>query len=229
MLGEVATAELDEDLLLLASDSLPEVRACAARALAAAQHEQRDGQRRVFVLGADDVARDREVRAVLITGAGRAFCTGQDLNDRLQELQTALQEARTEEERAEIRRRLKRLAIAVLALQPYIGGTPSPAVLVLAALFVGALGAYYHVLWNFDDKVKWDFASTMKAAAGSRPRTDAAGSRPGPPRNSRRSLPRRRNGARRAVEATVPRGPHSAACRLAFNDTGPRRSPGRRR
>ncbi len=37
VLGEVATAELDEDLLLLASDSLPEVRACAARALAAAK------------------------------------------------------------------------------------------------------------------------------------------------------------------------------------------------
>jgi len=33
----------------------------------------------------------------------------QDLNDRLKELQTALQEARTEDERAEIKRRLKRL------------------------------------------------------------------------------------------------------------------------
>ena len=33
----------------------------------------------------------------------------QDLNDRLKELQTALQEARTEQEREEIRRRLKRL------------------------------------------------------------------------------------------------------------------------
>ncbi|HYG34952.1 MAG TPA: hypothetical protein VEC99_09220, partial [Clostridia bacterium] len=33
----------------------------------------------------------------------------QDLNDRLKEMQTALQEARTEEERAEIQRRLKRL------------------------------------------------------------------------------------------------------------------------
>jgi hypothetical protein len=37
------------------------------------------------------------------------------------------------------------------------------------AVLAGALGAYYHVLWNFDGKVKWDFASTMKAAAGSRP------------------------------------------------------------
>ena len=34
----------------------------------------------------------------------------QDLNDRLKELQTALQQARSEEERAEIRRRLKRLS-----------------------------------------------------------------------------------------------------------------------
>jgi len=37
VLGEIATAELDEDLLLLASDSIPEVRAAAARALAAAK------------------------------------------------------------------------------------------------------------------------------------------------------------------------------------------------
>jgi HEAT repeat protein len=37
VLGEVATPELDEDLLLLASDPLPEVRASAARALAEAK------------------------------------------------------------------------------------------------------------------------------------------------------------------------------------------------
>ena len=37
VLGEIATAELDEDLLMLASDALPEVRASAARALAAAK------------------------------------------------------------------------------------------------------------------------------------------------------------------------------------------------
>jgi HEAT repeat protein len=37
VLGEIATAELDEDLLLLASDALPEVRASAARALATAK------------------------------------------------------------------------------------------------------------------------------------------------------------------------------------------------
>lgn len=37
VLGEIATAELDDDLLLLASDALPEVRASAARALAAAK------------------------------------------------------------------------------------------------------------------------------------------------------------------------------------------------
>lgn len=37
VLGEVATSELDDDLLLLASDPLPEVRASAARALAEAK------------------------------------------------------------------------------------------------------------------------------------------------------------------------------------------------
>ncbi len=37
VLGEIATAELGDDLLLLASDSIPEVRAAAARALAAAK------------------------------------------------------------------------------------------------------------------------------------------------------------------------------------------------
>jgi len=37
VLGEIATADLDEDLLLLASDAIPEVRAAAARALAAAK------------------------------------------------------------------------------------------------------------------------------------------------------------------------------------------------
>lgn len=38
-----------------------------------------------------------------------------------------------------------------------------------AAVFVGLLGAYYHVLWNFDDEVKWSFTKTMEAVAGSRP------------------------------------------------------------
>lgn len=37
VLGEIATADLDEDLLVLASDSIAEVRAAAARALAAAK------------------------------------------------------------------------------------------------------------------------------------------------------------------------------------------------
>lgn len=37
VLGEIASADLGEDLLLLASDSIPEVRAAAARALAAAK------------------------------------------------------------------------------------------------------------------------------------------------------------------------------------------------
>lgn len=38
-----------------------------------------------------------------------------------------------------------------------------------ASVLVGALGAYFHVLWNFDDEVKWKFEETMAAVAGSRP------------------------------------------------------------
>ena len=38
-----------------------------------------------------------------------------------------------------------------------------------ASVGVGALGAYFHVLWNFDDEVKWKFEATMQAVAGSRP------------------------------------------------------------
>ncbi len=38
---------------------------------------------RALTAALDDVERDESCRALLITGAGRAFCAGQDLNDRL--------------------------------------------------------------------------------------------------------------------------------------------------
>jgi hypothetical protein len=37
------------------------------------------------------------------------------------------------------------------------------------AIAVGALGAYFHLLWNFDESVSWEFAKTAAAAAGARP------------------------------------------------------------
>ena len=37
------------------------------------------------------------------------------------------------------------------------------------AVVTGALGAYYHVLWNFDDEVNWEFDKAMEAVAGARP------------------------------------------------------------
>jgi hypothetical protein len=37
------------------------------------------------------------------------------------------------------------------------------------AIFIGAIGAYFHLVWNFDDAVSWEFAKTAEAAAGARP------------------------------------------------------------
>ncbi|AFV76180.1 hypothetical protein Thermus77359_03000 [Thermus oshimai] len=38
-----------------------------------------------------------------------------------------------------------------------------------ASVLTGALGAYFHLLWNFEGEVDWDFAAAMEAMAGSRP------------------------------------------------------------
>lgn len=66
VLGEVATPELDEELLLLASDPLPEVRASAARALAEAKP-------RLALTALASLAGDKEwfvrLRAVVALGA----------------------------------------------------------------------------------------------------------------------------------------------------------------
>jgi H+/gluconate symporter-like permease len=37
------------------------------------------------------------------------------------------------------------------------------------SLIVGLLGAFYHVVWNFDGEVEWYFDTTMEAIAGDRP------------------------------------------------------------
>jgi hypothetical protein len=37
------------------------------------------------------------------------------------------------------------------------------------SVLTGALGAYFHVLWNFDDEVNWEFDKAMQAVAGARP------------------------------------------------------------
>ncbi len=66
VLGEVATPELDDDLLLLASDPLPEVRASAARALAEAK--PRLALTALASLAADDQWFVR-LRAVVALGA----------------------------------------------------------------------------------------------------------------------------------------------------------------
>lgn len=38
-----------------------------------------------------------------------------------------------------------------------------------ASVLTGVLGAYFHVVWNFDNEVSWQFDKTMEAVAGSRP------------------------------------------------------------
>ncbi|MBI4279032.1 MAG: hypothetical protein HY660_11300 [Armatimonadetes bacterium] len=42
-------------------------------------------------------------------------------------------------------------------------------VVMWAAILMGLAGAYFHLGWNFEGKVNWGFATTMKAAAGERP------------------------------------------------------------
>ncbi len=37
------------------------------------------------------------------------------------------------------------------------------------AVLTGAFGAYFHILWNFEDGVNWQFDKAMEAVAGSRP------------------------------------------------------------
>ncbi|MCX7782989.1 MAG: hypothetical protein N2318_05025, partial [Meiothermus sp.] len=37
------------------------------------------------------------------------------------------------------------------------------------SVLTGALGAYFHVLWNFEDEVNWEFDKAMQAVAGARP------------------------------------------------------------
>lgn len=37
------------------------------------------------------------------------------------------------------------------------------------SILTGLSGAFFHLLWNFDGEVDWDFAATMEAVAGSRP------------------------------------------------------------
>ncbi len=38
-----------------------------------------------------------------------------------------------------------------------------------ASVFTGMLGAYFHLLWNFEGEVAWEFEAAMEAVAGSRP------------------------------------------------------------
>ena len=38
-----------------------------------------------------------------------------------------------------------------------------------ASVLTGVLGAYFHLLWNFEGEVAWEFEATMEAMAGSRP------------------------------------------------------------
>lgn len=37
------------------------------------------------------------------------------------------------------------------------------------AILAGAFGAYFHIYWNFEDGVNWQFDKAMEAVAGSRP------------------------------------------------------------
>lgn len=38
-----------------------------------------------------------------------------------------------------------------------------------ASVLTGLLGAYFHILWNFEGEVDWTFEAAMQAVAGSRP------------------------------------------------------------
>lgn len=38
-----------------------------------------------------------------------------------------------------------------------------------ASVLMGALGAYFHIVWNFDEEVNWEFDKAMEAVAGARP------------------------------------------------------------
>lgn len=38
-----------------------------------------------------------------------------------------------------------------------------------ASVLTGTLGAYFHLLWNFEGEVNWEFEAAMEAMAGSRP------------------------------------------------------------
>ncbi len=38
-----------------------------------------------------------------------------------------------------------------------------------ASVLTGVLGAYFHLLWNFEGEVNWEFTAAMEAMAGSRP------------------------------------------------------------
>jgi hypothetical protein len=37
------------------------------------------------------------------------------------------------------------------------------------AVLIGALGSFYHVLWNFEGDIDWTFYVAMESVAGSRP------------------------------------------------------------
>lgn len=37
------------------------------------------------------------------------------------------------------------------------------------SVFTGVLGAYFHLVWNFEGEVGWQFETVMEAMAGSRP------------------------------------------------------------
>jgi enoyl-CoA hydratase/carnithine racemase len=68
----------------------------------------------------DDIARDRDCRVVILTGAGRAFCAGLDLNgygdpERERDLSAPLAALDRQRELAELTRRLHRLPQPVIA------------------------------------------------------------------------------------------------------------------
>jgi cation transport ATPase len=38
-----------------------------------------------------------------------------------------------------------------------------------ASVLTGVLGAYFHLVWNFEGEISWEFEAAMEAMAGSRP------------------------------------------------------------